>query len=878
MQIQEVFKEIPAGKFHSAILTTFSLDFYFLEHQVLRLLRSKSITNIIILADQKILHQSLGRLTGRLQHLGRHYSVHGIPMRGSSAFHPKVNLFLGKDKSLLLMGSGNLTSGGHGKNHELWGAFYVDNEEDPQFTLFLDAWNYLQYLGEGLKGVGRQQLEWAVRHCGLLENAPRNMPQPAFFKLSEALEVAFLFNGEDRSISRQLRSLLPNEAVRQITIASPFFDRDGALLSRLQKDFAGATLNVIVQPEYAILPGNQLAETINWYQWGDVAEQSLLNAKNKKQHSKFFLFETADTQYLLLGSANATMPGLGLRNGNAEASLLLRSQQVDFFRTLGIHTGNARPVGNITDLERPSLEEQEDAGEADAWKYHLLAADLHGTKLDVYFDRSPEDASALQVQLLSGRGGVIESLPLQSWKKTVGRLDLPKGITPSVLHLALVTDQAGIPVTNRQVIHHLADIHRTNPSPSYRRLNQLMQKIEGDWGNTFDLVDYFYTVNQQKADLAKGGKALRTHVQTREQVVPEEAVTLSYDEFSALARSKSAQHHFERYLQSYQSIRIIDSILSALDDKEQRRQARETEEEEMIADLSATSGREEEEEHEVRVSSFSILERLRRRFDRFFHRYIDSLQNRIWDEQDLHKINIVDLSMYLIILHILLDLTGKIVAIEKNETEEIFLLATGKQGDMNFRSFAYDIIGGFTLLLERKGGFDRLEDPYLSKKQALYRRRALEMSLFIITVIDRYTHSVADRDKWGLPLFSNVISQLGEPQRDLLKPAFRKFWKESSLTRFDLAAAMEGVDYYLGEYHKYTGANEPQVIVEGALLEAKQLGYCRVQQVVYHHQSGEPVFVKLNRPGFPYQEATRDFTFDRLYGLKDGRLIKSKSS
>ena len=134
MSEQKLFHEIPkSADFHSVVMTTFSFDFHHFESQVLRILKNKGVTNVNIFADTAMLDQSIGLATGRLKSVSRAYSVNAIPCRG--AFHPKLTIMAGENDVLLLQGSGNITNGGHGKNHELFNVFYANKEDQIQLPL-----------------------------------------------------------------------------------------------------------------------------------------------------------------------------------------------------------------------------------------------------------------------------------------------------------------------------------------------------------------------------------------------------------------------------------------------------------------------------------------------------------------------------------------------------------------------------------------------------------------------------------------------------------------------------------------------------------------------------------------------------------------------
>lgn len=115
MEEKQIFEEIPGGKnrFHSAVLTSFSFNFHHFEYQVLKSLKNKWVTNVGILVDSNMLDRSAGLTSAGLRQLTQSYSINGVYCKG--AFHPKINFIVGYNELLMIIGSGNITPGGHGK-------------------------------------------------------------------------------------------------------------------------------------------------------------------------------------------------------------------------------------------------------------------------------------------------------------------------------------------------------------------------------------------------------------------------------------------------------------------------------------------------------------------------------------------------------------------------------------------------------------------------------------------------------------------------------------------------------------------------------------------------------------------------------------------
>ena len=163
MKSRILLKEIPSGKFHSAIFTAYSINLYYLEQQVLPLLGSKGIHYVSILADGAMLSNQLEHYGYLSQQRKRNYAVHGI--QSSGAFHPKLIFLAGPDTVLLLVGSGNLTTSGHGKNLEVWNAIYVNSQDDTKYGFVIQAWNYMKQLHTDLGDSANSKLKSIEENC-----------------------------------------------------------------------------------------------------------------------------------------------------------------------------------------------------------------------------------------------------------------------------------------------------------------------------------------------------------------------------------------------------------------------------------------------------------------------------------------------------------------------------------------------------------------------------------------------------------------------------------------------------------------------------------------------------------------------------------------
>ena len=107
---------VRAGRWTRALFGTFALSLGFFEAAPLRALRRVGARDIRILSDVSGVAASLGEAGAR--EVGRTYAVDAIEVP-AGCFHPKFILLDGEDGPRLVIGSGNLTFGGWGRNLEL---------------------------------------------------------------------------------------------------------------------------------------------------------------------------------------------------------------------------------------------------------------------------------------------------------------------------------------------------------------------------------------------------------------------------------------------------------------------------------------------------------------------------------------------------------------------------------------------------------------------------------------------------------------------------------------------------------------------------------------------------------------------------------------
>ncbi len=142
----DILGDIPSGgkngKYHSAVLTTYAIDLIHFDSQLLNKLHRKQICSVNVFADYNQMEKSMEYINPvYMRNIGKDYCV--TSMNSLGAFHPKINFFVGDESVLVVFGTGNLTVTGHGKNHEAFTGFMIDENDDLHRPLIEECWQYI---------------------------------------------------------------------------------------------------------------------------------------------------------------------------------------------------------------------------------------------------------------------------------------------------------------------------------------------------------------------------------------------------------------------------------------------------------------------------------------------------------------------------------------------------------------------------------------------------------------------------------------------------------------------------------------------------------------------------------------------------------------
>lgn len=645
-QEKHLYDYLPSrrNQYHSAVLTSFSFSFHHFENQVLKSLKKAWITSVNIFVDQRMLDDSLGWSSGNLKHIGRTYSVSGIPSTG--AFHPKINFFLGDNKILLLYGSGNITPGGHGQNHEIFAGFYADSNNSEALPLLLESWDYLLFNTTYIDGYAAKRVkEELTLSCSLL--SPFLGKKHQFYSIDNNLEAALLYN-ETTSIWEQLLPHITGNEVKTITIVSPYFDKDGYYLQEIKAQFPKANIEIFLQKEFGLPPVEIPKTNISFFDW-DMTPRGKEKLKGKisyhrKLHMKIFHFLLKDgTELCVIGSANATKYGIGtskFKPLNQEFCTLYRSRKIKFLEELEIR--GARVQVDVYSLKRQENLSKESSLGSFKPKIRINSIDLNGSKLVVFLNKPlPKREFFFSAHDINGESCIF--LPIPSGTANPIEFTVGEDLLSKEGVYGVITQPNGLPQSNKQLVNFIQRLENTSPKESNRILRELISNIESGKFYEFDIIEYVNSLNTSRTAISKITRESSRHSPVSKNE-DDDLEKMTYEDAVQAFKNKEE-------IEKFKNKDPISQLLSALEESFESQQenllmALLDQEEEAVSSKSHKPQKIEKKAKRNIIVKESAATKKLRNIEVMADNYLKALENRLVIETG---ISIIDLHQFMLV-------------------------------------------------------------------------------------------------------------------------------------------------------------------------------------------------------------------------------------
>jgi len=515
-------------KYHSCLMTSFSFDYLFFEQRIMHTLRANKVQNVVALVDGNNLARANELLSGQEVVRGNSYST--CPVYAQGAFHPKMLLLAGENNGLLLIGSGNLSSSGLSTNDEIWAAFQLSDSDNNNVFIFGAAWAYFKNLNSSFRGTNGKKLEWVQKYAPWIRNLPVDKNQGSV----NGNETWFLTNSKEESIFDQVVGIIPKNDVQKITVVSPYFDEKGLFLTDLYTHFEPSEMHCCVDLKSGLLPhlmDKDQKEYIKFYDWAEVRKD--FNSDFNRLHAKLIHFaSTGGSEYLLFGSANATIAGMGGANKNAinnEVNLLImRESQSDWLSQLAI---NISPSNRITIPVKKKKDKETDT--ATSLPFRIDYVEITQSTLTLYLGKSEINSVSIVLEDIQGTTIEIKETKVEENFVTV---KCSSSVAKSAVRL-FFSDEKGNRISNFALLHSVEALERSNPDPAKAQITQLLNKTEftaKDWSDLLSIValSKFDDQTVQSSSVYSSGGGSRKENKGDTQTESDDYVTTSKIEFN----------------------------------------------------------------------------------------------------------------------------------------------------------------------------------------------------------------------------------------------------------------------------------------------------------------------------------------------------------
>jgi len=313
MSFQEIDKEhtgtiaefLSAARWKHALFTTYALSLSYFESEILRPLLQQGCDDIWLICDAQGYRSSL--LERRSMRVGQEYRIVPVGLR-NGVFHPKCIHLCSDDEQVLLVGSGNVTFGGHGRNAEVFEALLPDKHA----TAYSDFARFLETLGtDSNMKIARR--EWIDDFAGRAYQAAARGAD------SSGVAVRLIHPIERTCVEQLGEAAAELGACSEVKIVSPYHDPDGEAVRSLLDTMDAETGIVAVTNE--VSSPFPFAKAEEWTR--PVLAQKPNIDGNRFVHAKWIECTFASKTLLLTGSFNATRKALTTTE-NVELGVLRR--------------------------------------------------------------------------------------------------------------------------------------------------------------------------------------------------------------------------------------------------------------------------------------------------------------------------------------------------------------------------------------------------------------------------------------------------------------------------------------------------------------------------------------------------------------------------
>ena len=862
---RQLIKEIPSGKFHSVLMTSFSINLYYWEIQLLRSLSAKDINFVSALVDSDCLSDQLLKFSKAFS--GRRpldFSLHGYKMKG--AFHPKIQFYAGRKSVLVLVGSGNLAVMGHGRNLEVWSPVMVESAENPAYPFIRNVWSYLKSLYQGLGEEAENIIYSIEENCDLLRN---DDDEPAAEHFIGEYSIRF-FTNQSISLYEQCREWIGNDTIKTITVMSPFYDSKAELIKALYKQYKPQEIRLIIEEGFGSLPkpGN-IPDYVKLYKWDKIAKASERRYQDYF-HSKCFFFEGESNHYMLCGSANASVAAFGLPGvmpTNHEVSVGFKSPTTDYFKMTGFVLTDPISTSDIKQTETQDAT----SSHAPITLWVKEAAYLYNN-YDILIYNSTDEVDAT-ITFYSGNRKALQAV----YKRMKHGSNKISGIFKDVINPLYVeiTNSKGELISNRQFVIPTEIMEVNNPSPESEYKRKRYREIEtGKFINGEVLRFIEQILNDAETKLSAKSSA---ETVVEKPTMDKEGYTFSSvadylkDDGTGITGDRGMRKGEKT---ASQSSMLFDSMISYISRSSKEKEDEDIDEEE-TEDVRKSEGREKNKSQKTAVRTQKNASETEQRVNKMFDKYITHLEGiALSDKVVKNEIPLMEtLKKYMTAVFFLYRTFSYRYIIESGGSEERSLIELKRSAlyRKTATEYFYRLTSLFALYL-MKSTLLAEENSVIKKKIESYKQYAFELCLAVFSICDWINEGNEDYRDWE----SNYKAASLLTMQRALDVIVDENTPTNVFKRLDRAIQeLDGFDKASMQQYIHNNvallADTNILYPNGDILWSDKFGYVQLKRI-------KPNMAVPLTMAYGYNKSRKEYCPDFLFLYDSQRLLQVKSS
>lgn len=862
---RQLIKEIPSGKFHSALMTSFSINLYYWEIQLLWSLSAKGINFVSALVDSDCLSDQLLKFSKAFS--GRRpldFSLHGYKMKG--AFHPKIQFYAGRESVLVLVGSGNLTVMGHGRNLEVWSPVMVESAENPAYPFIRNVWSYLKSLYQGLGEEAENIIYSIEENCDLLRN---DDDEPAAEHFIGEDSNRF-FTNQSISLYEQCREWIGNDTIKTITVMSPFYDSKAELIKALYKQYKPQEIRLIIEEGFGSLPKPEnIPDYVKLYKWDKIAKASERRYQDYF-HSKCFFFEGESNHYMLCGSANASVAAFGLPGvmpTNHEASVGFKSPTTDYFKMTGFVLTDPISTSDIKQTETQDAT----SSHAPITLWVKEAAYLYNN-YDILIYNSADEVDAT-ITFYSGNRKALQAV----YKRMKHGSNKISGIFKDVINPLYVeiTNSKGELISNRQFVIPTEIMEVNNPSPESEYKRKRYREIEAGKFINGEVLRFIEQILNDAETKLSAKSSAETVVE--KPTMDKEGYTFSSvadylkDDGTGITGDRGMRKGEKT---ASQSSMLFDSMISYISRSSKEKEDEDIDEEE-TEDVRKSEGREKNKSQKTSVRTQKNASETEQRVNKMFDKYITHLEGiALSDKVVKNEIPLMEtLKKYMTAVFFLYRTFSYRYIIESGGSEERSLIELKRSAlyRKTATEYFYRLTSLFALYL-MKSTLLAEENSVIKKKIESYKQYAFELCLAVFSICDWINEGNEDYRDWA----SNYKAASLLTMQRALDVIVDENTPTNVFKRLDRAIQeLDGFDKASMQQYIHNNvallADTNIQYPNGDILWSDKFGYVQLKRI-------KPNMAVPLTMAYGYNKSRKEYCPDFLFLYDSQRLLQVKSS